>query len=188
MITFEPDFSTVHASTPIWKKGTYEITVSKVRGRAWDKTDEKTQEKTMVRGVEIRLKLVGVYDSAGKLSTSMDGAEIAGKDVEPQTLYIHSDGAMAFSKRIMMAILGYKKEEEEEFNEYFKTLDLKMGIEEADGGGYDVTIGEGWQTLAGKNVIVTLSEGEREDKTTKQKLPTQEFGVWLPTGSVGKKK
>lgn len=180
MQEFTPDFTKYHASTPIYKKGMYEIVVDKVQARAYDTTDDAGQSK-QVRMVTLRNKMVGVYDSKGKLLTTQDGAEIKGEDVEDVRLYIHSDGAMKFTKRILMAVLGYSKEEEDKFNEFLAKQDVRFSIEEKETeDGYNVVLGSFWEGLAGKHFKVGLSEGVYERNGVKE--PQQNFDTYLPVG------
>lgn len=179
----EPDFDKVHAQTPIWDKGLYELAIGKVAGRAYDK--EEKGKVTTVMYVGLRPKLVGVYDSAGKLHTDIDGTEIADQAVEEIRLYIHSQGAREFSKRIMMAIFGYDKKEEEQYNEFVKTLDLRFDYEEKDGeDGYDVTLGAGWNELAGKRVKAQMKKGTFKNQRTDEFEERQDFDSFFPVGSA----
>lgn len=158
----EPDFdwSSVRASTPIYEKGEYELTIKRLRGSAWNKTDDVTGEIIGVTQV-IRLtpEMVGHFNSQGELQTEKDGKEIAGEDCEDINLWLHSDGARKMSKRTMMAIAGYDSEDAEaetEFDEFLKNSGLDLSVktgDNEDGTGLVLEIGDGWEELlVGKNV------------------------------------
>jgi hypothetical protein len=71
MPRMEPDFdwTNVQATTPIYPKGDYELTVKSIRGQAWPKRDDNgnpTGDVTKV--IRLRPVLVGIYDSKGKLA------------------------------------------------------------------------------------------------------------------------
>lgn len=183
MPTFEVDFGGVQATTPIYKKGLYELTIKKVSGRAYDKVDDKTGHRTTVRLIQITPKMVGQYDSKGKIKTTDEaGKNIKDQDVEGIRLYLHSEGALKMSKQACMAFFGFTRDEEEKFNEYFKTLDLKFDAEQDESGDYTVTLGSGWESLTGKNFKAQLSEGVYEDKANNKSIPQQNFDNFFPVG------
>lgn len=152
-----PDFGATNAFTPIWPRGEYEVETKDVRGAAWEKTDEKSGTSILVKRIRITAKLNGVYDSEGELQDAgTDGKNVKDEDVTPFDIYLHSEGAMRMGKRIMMAILGYDKDDEEEFNEWAASQDLSFNAEENEDGSYDVTLGDGWDALKGRLFIASL--------------------------------
>lgn len=183
MPRFEPDFTTVFATTPVWSKGDYEILIESVRGQAWDQVKNGQETGTVVQVVKLRPKIKGVYDSKGKLQTEIDGVDIADQAAEEIALWIHSKGAMAMSKRAIMAILGYSEKEEEDFNEFLRTgsLDLSFEIEESEDG-YDVTLGSGWEQLVGKLVGVHLDK-QQVNIEGREPFEQQQYVRFFPAGS-----
>jgi hypothetical protein len=169
---FEPDFDwgEVQATTPVYPKGDYELTIKSVRGSAWPKTDKNgnpTGEITMV--VRFRPEMVGAYDSKDKLSSKgPDGKDIKGGSCEDINLWIHSDGGRKMAKGYMMAVLGYNPrdgEQEKLFNKFLKDqkADLSASVEENDDGSLSLKIGGGWEQLfVGKNVRAHMDEEIRE--------------------------
>lgn len=160
----------VKATTPIHEKGEYELTVLRVRGQAWYKKDPKTGEQTreITKVIKIAPKLVGKYNSEGKLDplSELNDTERACEDI---SLWVHSDGGRKMSKQQMMAICGYNPndpKEEDKFNEYLKSsgLDLSSKVEEVEGdeGKLTLVIGEGWEKLLkGKNVRAMMDKETR---------------------------
>ena len=168
----DPDFDWggVQASTPVYSKGVYQVSIDGVRGSAWPKRDSKgdpTSEVTEV--IRFRPKMMGVIGSDGKLKTEHEGKDIAGQSVEDINLWVHTEGGLKQAKRIMMAVLGYNPEddsEEDKFNKFLKDSgkDLTWSREEReDGEGYILTIGEGWVELfKGKAAKVHMEPQTRE--------------------------
>lgn len=183
MPRFEPDFAGVFASTPIWSKGDYELAIESVRGQAWDQVKDGHETGVIVKVVKLRPKIKGMYDSNGKLITEVDGVDIADQAAEEISLWIHSKGAMAMSKRAIMAILGYDEKEEEEFNNYLRggNLDLSFDFEESDEG-YDVTLGSGWESLAGKLVGAHLDK-QQVNIEGREPFEQQQYIRFFPAGS-----
>lgn len=173
----EPDFdwSEVQASIPVYEKGDYEISIQKVRGVAWFKKDAQGQPTSDVtKAVRLTVKMVGVYDSKGKLKFEQDGKNIKDQPAEDLNLWVHSDGGKRQAKQRMMAIAGYTPDDqvqEKEFNDYLKNskLDLSTVVEEnEDGSGLVLNIGEGWEKLlVGKNVRASL---DKESRTQEGKV------------------
>lgn len=168
----EADFNwadDVKATTPVHDKGEYELTILRVRGRAWYKKDPQgnlTKEITKV--VSLAPKMVGKYGSDGKLDTlELNDTERACEDIN---LWVHSDGGRKMSKQQMMAICGYNPQdpkEEDNFNDFLRTsqLDLSSKVEESeeDDGKLSLVIGEGWEKLLkGKNVRALMDKEIRK--------------------------
>jgi len=123
----------------------------------------------VTRVIKFRPRIVGVYDSNGKLSTEQNGKSIKDMACEEINGWVHSDGGRTMTKKHMMAILGYnpnEETEEKQFNEFLKTskADLSMKLEENEAGdGYVLRIGEGWdQLFKGKNVRVHMEPETRK--------------------------
>ena len=158
------------ASTPIYEKGDYQLTIKNVRGSAWFKKDANGNPTgDITRVVKIRPEIVGVYDSKGKLKgETPEGKKVAGGTAEEINLWIHSEGGRRQSKRAMMAILGYNPDDqgdEKKFNEFLKKAKLDLGhkVEENEtGDGLVMSLGDGWKTFVGKNVRAHMEPETRE--------------------------
>lgn len=187
---FEPDFVETQVSTPVYPKGTYEVSITRVNGAAWTKENDKTGESYTVRRIRARAKMKGRYDSEGKLHDSIDDlGEIVDKDVAPVDFYIHSEGAMRVAKSNLMAVLGFnprENEDEEAFNEWVQENEPDFGFDETplDDGSFEVDIGDGWKTMEGRDAILMLDvemyKPEGADKPEKR----QRIATVLPVGSV----
>lgn len=184
------DWGDVQASTPVHDKGDYELTIARVRGRAWfkkDKSGNPTSEITKV--VALTPKIVGQYDSNGKLNT-----EKKDQDAEEINLWVHSDGGRKMAKKSMMAICGYNpddKKEEDEFNKFLKTSGLQLGTPVEDGeedGKLVLNLGEGWEKLlVGKNVRAHLDKETREQEG-KEPIVQQNYVRLSPVNSTNQSK
>lgn len=178
MPTMEADFNwgDVEASTPIHPKGDYELTIVGVRGAAWPKTDKAGNTTgVVVERISFRPRIVGVYNSEGKLKSELNGKEIRDKGCEGIAIWLHSSGGREMGKRTMMAILGYNPQEEVEekkFNKFLKDSGVDLGWKHEEneaGDGYVLTIGEGYEKLfVGKSVRVQM---EPETRTVEGKEP-----------------
>ena len=172
------DWGGVQASTPVFKKGDYELEIKKVRGSAWPKKDKQgnpTGDITQV--IRLRCEMQGVLDSKGKLQGKQDGKEIRGVTTEEANLWVHTDGGRKQAKKVMMAICGYNPEEqsdEDKFNAFLKKsgLDLSFkAIPKDDDSGYTLEIGEGWAALLeGKQVRCTMDEEIRKQEGREDSL------------------
>ena len=180
MPTMEADFSwgDVQASTPIHPKGEYELTIVGVRGSAWPKRDKAGNTTgEVVKVIRFRPRIVGVYNSEGKLKTELNGKEIKDKACENISLWVHSEGGLGMSKRHMMAVLGYNSAdevEEKKFDRFLKDagVDLSFRHEENEAGdGYVLHIGEGWEKLfVGKNVRVQMEPETRKQEGKEDRI------------------
>lgn len=168
----EADFSwtdDVKATTPVHDKGEYELTILRVRGRAWYKKDERgNYTKDITKVIALAPKLVGKYNSEGKLDPlELNDTERACEDIN---LWVHSDGGRKMSKQQMMAISGYNPndpKEEDNFNDFLRSsqLDLSSKVEESEEDDTKLTlvIGEGWEKLLkGKNVRASMDKETRQ--------------------------
>ncbi|KKL70665.1 hypothetical protein LCGC14_2102680 [marine sediment metagenome] len=170
----EPDFDwgDVQASTPIHKKGEYELTITGVRGSAWFKRDKAGNPTTdITKVVKLRPRIVGVYNSEGKLLTEQDGKVIKDLQCEEINLWVHTEGGRTMSKRQMMAVCGYNpfdEADEKKFNEFLKSSKLNLSSKVAEnesGEGLVLAIGDGWKTLlVGKNVRVNMEPEVRKQE------------------------
>ena len=168
----EPDFDwgDVQASVPIHKKGEYELTITGIRGSAWYKRDKAGNPTTdITKVIKVRPRIVGVYNSEGKLSTVQDGKEIKDAQCGEINLWVHTEGGREMSKRQMMAVCGYNpfdEADERKFNEWLKSSKLNLGnkVEESESGdGLVLTIGDGWEKLlVGKNVKANMEPETRK--------------------------
>lgn len=156
------DWTEVQAAVPVHDKGDYELTIERVRAQAWYKNDKQgNQSSDITKVIKLTPRVVGQYDSTGKLDTT---GKAAGKPAEEISLWIHSEGARQMSKKHMMAISGYNPNEESDekkFNEFLRSsgLDLKTSVEEGEDGKLILKIGEGYEKLLkGKNVRGALDQ------------------------------
>ena len=170
----EPDFDwgDVQTSTPIYKKGEYELTITGVRGSAWYKRDKAGNPTTNItKVVKLRPRIVGVYNSDGKLLTEQDGKIIKDSQCEEINFWLHSEGGRKMSKSQMQSICGYNpfdEADEEKFNEFLKDSKLNLSSKVAEnesGEGLILTIGDGWKTLlVGKNVRANMEPETRKQE------------------------
>lgn len=180
------DWGAVEISTPIYAKGDYVLEVTGIRGQAWMKTDRAGNALGVVEKVAIKVQMVGVIDSKGKVSPEQDGKEIKGKACEDYNLWLHSPGGIKSAKKAMMAILGYNPmddAEEKKFKKFLKdnTPDLSWESKENEAGdGYVLTLGDGWgQLFVGKNVRCGMEPGTREREGA-DPIEQQEMGFLSP--------
>ena len=171
MPTFEPDFENVKATTRIFGKGEYELDLKTIIGFVQYKKDEP---ETITYGVTIFPKMVGKVDSRGQLTE-----EFAGEDVEPIKLWMHNDGSLKGTKRFLMAVAGFDKKEEKEFNEWYKSQDFSVSADEADDGSFEnVVIGEGWKSVAGKHIRANMDSRLYEPEGGESR-EQQNFKGWI---------
>lgn len=185
---FTPDFENTVVDIPVHKKGQYLLTVKRVSGYAGpqkDRTKEsnmRTEDGTKLSvGIRLTTEIKGQYDSEGNVVDIAD-TSIPTEKVEDTTLWIHNKGSKDMSKKIVMAIMGYPKEEEKEFNEWYKQQDFGVDIErsEDDEAKFVVTPGEGWNQLKGHDVKVLLDAGVRKGEDGDDDTPQQNFKTWTP--------
>lgn len=165
---FEPDLTEVHAFTPIYERGDYEV---KLDGRfpfGYTRRDGKE-----ISGMRFGLEMVGRIESDG----SLDGND-AGERVTAPRFYVHSKPAFGMLKQFLMAVLGYTRETEGEFNKFFKKHEWWV-----DGEGDSVTCGNGYEKVVGKRARVTLVKSlyDPGDGTTPKEQ--QDFQAWRPLTS-----
>ena len=181
MPEWNPDFGAVSAETPVYPAGDYEFVVDDLRASAYDKTDTQGNITGHNKVVYVIPKVVGRIDSKGKLSPKdSEGKVIEGQPAERIGLWLHSEGGVKFSKRIMMAIFGYKgREGEKQFNEEIvANSDFSFNEEETEDG-YDVTLGSGWDQLKGLHFRVSLDKEMREVEG-REPVEQQAYKSYLP--------
>lgn len=148
---WEPDFAGTHAVTPIYDRGEYRLKIGKPSGMAYTKENGDD-----VAGVRYNLTMVGAKNSDGSIDDTM-----AGEEVTPVRLYVHSEGAMRMTKRILMAFFGYSRDDEKSFNEDVTgngDFSITPGENEDD----RPTLGDGWTSCVGNEVDVVLDQDTYE--------------------------
>ena len=161
---FDPDIGDADAVMPTYE-GLFDLEITGVKGFAYTREKDGAE----IGGVEYKFKMVGEVDPE---DGSVDSAN-EGKSVSSNRLYVHSRGALAMGKRLLMAALGYAVNEtgENRFNaEVYAENDWYV-----TGEGDDVEIGDGWELLVGRIVRCKLSIEEGNDGS-----PRQAFGAWMP--------
>jgi hypothetical protein len=158
----EADFDwlgNTQASTPVFSKGEYELTIKSIRGQAWPKTDDSGNATGVItQKIALKPEMVGTFDSKGKLVGEQEGKVIKGIGCEDINFWMHSDGGKKMSKRQIMAILGYNpnnEQDEADFNAFIVKSKLDFSVkpvENDDGDGYVLVLGEGWNKLVGQSV------------------------------------
>lgn len=181
---FAPDMSTVTVNIPVHPKGPYLLNVKRVSGYAGpQKEDEDGKKKEswfvyegqkLSVGTRVTLELVGKFNSANELVPFADLGFESNK-VADNTLWSHNKGSLEMSKKVVMAIMGYDKEEEKEFDAWFAAQDFGIDVDPVEGEDkYTAKLGNGWEQLVGKNVRVQLDSkiDKRNDETV------QDFKSW----------
>ena len=148
MVRFEPDMEDIRATTRIFEQGDYELKVKRVRGFAYT----REQDGVEIYGADVNFEMVGPLLSDGTL-----GDDFAGEDVSRLRTFWHTKGAMEMSKRNVMAIAGFSREEEEEFNAWVKDGNSFAIIGDDEDPEADVELGSGWQQLVGNRVHASLT-------------------------------
>ena len=154
MPRFTPDFSTVTVATPIHPRGSYRVTIIRVNGMAYTKEDGVD-----VAGVRYSLKMVGKVLSDGTIDDAL-----AGQDVAPVRLYVHSEGAMNMTKQTLMAFFGYLRKDEKTFNKEVLGKGSDFAIEEGEGENAAAIIGDSWKDCVGNEVNVVLDLEDYNDQ------------------------
>jgi hypothetical protein len=149
---FDPDLAAVAATTPVYKRGEYLLEITKSSPFAYPKDDEKTGESYIVAGNRFQFEMVGQLGRDGEVDESV---EIAGQEVAPFSCFVHTRKAFSFTKRTLMAFMGFTKQQEDQANEeYFNSAELWInpGEDEDD----EVTGGAGWSAPVGNRVVASL--------------------------------
>lgn len=164
---FAPDLEAANATTPIYEKGDYQVKIVRCRPSVFlNKNDE------MRASINYDLKMVGQYNSKGKLDTKEEG-----KDVRPQTLWLHTEKTEGMNKQFLMAAMGYSRtpEDEEAANKAFFSkhefwIDGEPGDENFEcGNGYHEPVGR----IVNVSLDVEIYEGAKQQK----------HGYWSPAES-----
>lgn len=146
---FAPDFTQVSAGMKIFPRGDYELSASGVKAIGYykkDKDGEPTEE--FISGCQVNVEMVGRIGNDGQLDRADEGESVA-----PLRLYVHSKKAWGMTKGSIMALLGYTREEEQQFNEMLGT-DADFSVE---GEGDEATLGGSWGRLTGQHFTAQLS-------------------------------
>ena len=154
MPRYEPDLTAVSAALDLFEKGDWEFSIGEPK--AFERTNEKGK---LSAGVRYLLSLAEEHNGHKKGSKQMFSC------------YIHTDGAMTFSKRFVMAALGFKNTSEDErlFDEQFKGADWSV---DPDTG----AVGDVWRQPAGRRIVCSLEIGENPNTNE----PSQQFSGFLP--------
>ena len=135
---YEHDASTVSAVIAILDKGDYELMIGEPKAFF----NQGKEGKPDNYGIRYPL-------------TVAEGAEKGSKTF--YNAFIHTDGALSFSKQFLMAALGYKatKEEEKRFNDKYRGSD--WGIDTDTKG-----VGDVWREATGKRLTASVDVGIQE--------------------------
>ena len=150
MPRFEPDPSKISATIAILEKDEYEFLVGE------PKSFEKKNADGTIANYGIRYPL-----------TVMEGPRKGAKQF--QTCYQHTEGSEAFSKRFVMACLGYDgtPDGEKAFDSAYAGRDWSFNTD-------DGSCGEVWRECANKRVFGAADVGVNN----KTKEPMQQFTGW----------
>lgn len=161
MPRFTPD-TNVRATTRVFDRGDYRLAIERHTPIIREKDDG-----SIAAGVLYGIKMVGKLDAKGKVTD-----EHAGEDVTPFTCWMHSSGAQSFTKRFLMAALGYKKEDEDKFDkDYWSNPKKDFTI---DGTPEDASAGAAWEEAVGNQFVATL------DKRIWNNQEQQDFASFMP--------
>lgn len=151
---YEPDLTAVAAALELFEKGAWEFSVGEPK--AFQRENDKGQLSV---GVRYLLSLAEETNGHKKGSKQMFSC------------YIHTDGAMTFSKRFVMAALGYRNtsQEERRFDETYKGADWSVDPETG-------AVGDAWRQPAGRRVNCSLDIGTNPNTGE----PSQQFVGFTP--------
>jgi hypothetical protein len=132
---YEHDPSKVSAVIAILDKGDYELIIGEPKAFFGAGKDGKADNY----GVRYPL-------------TVAEGPEKGSKTF--YSAFIHSDGALSFSKQFLMAALGFKptKEDEKRFNEKYQGSDWSIDTDTKG-------VGDVWREATGKRLMATVDVG-----------------------------
>jgi hypothetical protein len=158
---YNPDPSTVSAFFHIFSKGDYLFEVGE--GKPFEGVNQKGEPNA---GIRYPLVCTDVIegDSQGKGKKQMF------------TCYIHSEGAISFSKRFLMACLGFEgtSEGEAKFNSEVEGADWRVDPDPAS-----PFVGEMWQRV--NNTSLIISADVKVDEEGKKQ---QNWGAFSPISSL----
>jgi hypothetical protein len=129
--------SEVEVGFPILPKGSYEIEVGEPKSfYRQGKADAKNPGTTKA-------------DNHGVMYVSKvaEGSEKGKKYVV--NCYMHTPESQSFSKQFMMAVLGFKKDQEEQFNAHTANWNWRYNPQ-------DKTCSDGWHNLKNKRCIIDV--------------------------------
>jgi len=152
MPQYNPDPTTVSAFFYMFEKGDYLFEVGE--GKPFEGQNQKGDPNAGIRYPIICSDVLGNDgDSGGKGKKQMF------------TCYIHSEGAMSFSKRFLMACLGYDSSSEGElrFNAEKQGADWKV-----DPNPEAPYVGEMWKSVQGTTLIMHCSTKLNEEGQKQQ--------------------
>lgn len=155
---FEFDPSTVVASIETFPKQEYEFQVGEPKAFAKKSGEgEKEHDSYGVR-FSLVIKQPDEYNNKRTIFST----------------YMQSEGAQAMAKQFMMAVMGYKKNIEEEKRYDADVRGKDWGLDFSTG-----AVGDAWRELTGKRVIGALDI----TKNNKTGDPMQQFVSWRPISS-----
>jgi hypothetical protein len=150
---YNPDPSQVSAFFYIFSKGDYLFDVGE--GKPFEGTNSDGDANAGVRYPLICKNVVG-----------SDGDQQGVSKRQMFTCYIHSEGAISFSKRFLMACLGFTGDDQGEtaFNESTQGMDWKIDPDPAA-----PYMGEMWQKVNSTSLIITAdvkldNDGKRQQQ------------------------
>ncbi len=151
---YEPDLTAVAAALELFEKGNFEFVIGEPK--AFQRENDKGQLSVGVR-----------YPIS--LAEETNGHKKGSKQIF--SCYIHTDGGMTFSKRFVMAALGFKNtsQSEREFDAQYKGADWSI---DPDTG----AVGDVWRQPAGRRITCSLDVGTNPNTGE----PSQQFTGFLP--------
>ncbi len=184
MSVFTPDFAAVDAGFPMYDKGMYRVKITAVEPAIWEKKDDETGDVTVVARVRYKLEMFGLLDDEGEVQTTgHDGKEIIGKAVQANDVYLHSEGAWSMAKSFVMAALGFAKNEENEFNEFYQEHRDEFAFS-GDAGDPDEqlldNLGSAWLAPVDRMVDVYLQKATETYQGVERE--NQKMSAWQPVG------
>lgn len=158
MSRYEPDLSKVQATFEFFSKGQYEFAIG----------EPKSFEQTTKTGARAGEQSIGVRYPIS-LAEDTNGHKKGARNTI--NCYIHSDGAMSFSKQFLMAALGYKVNSagEKQFDEDTRGRDWSIDPETG-------ACGDVWREATGKHIMITADIGTNPSTGE----PNNQFGKYQP--------
>ena len=149
--TYNPDPSQVSAFFYLFNKGDYLFEVGE--GKPFEGTNSKGEPNAGIRYPIICTDVLE-GDAEGKGKKQMF------------TCYIHSEGAISFSKRFLMACLGYPSDSDGELKFNAETAGQDWKVDPTPDAPY---VGEMWKKVVGTTLILHASVGTNEEGVKQQK-------------------
>lgn len=183
MPRFEPDFTKVRASIRIYERGDYLCRIGKARPFAYYKKDDvNPRRQVMVAGMKYPLTMVGKLDEEGQPTD-----EFRGEPITPMNLYLHSEAAYGMTKRFVMTAAGYDRDHENDFDEeWLPENDLSFEVDDDvdEGEEFEVTVGDGWHTIEGNLIVLTLDKRMYKKTPDSPEQEQQDFKNMIPADSA----